>query len=541
MNSLQAEVNANKLKEMKEAVEAEMDACWDTAEKAYGLCVKSKSKREAEEKLHRNYQVLGQVPICQKEPTLVQSKLFSEDQLAVMLKQKANVDQWYQFITNYGSQTEIGVISMPCENFAKVNLNAVRRHGVADRLRPALTTVDVICTNYDFGHFGFVKPSSPDVPVTHMVHHISKLTMLMPFSLQIPQVDISCGSAEKFQIVRWASLEQALVKGPGGMSFVIIKHFLHSDQKKIRRLTPPPAKTMLQDQTDMRLALKPLKSSPDVIPSLRTDSCSGRKRKASNQPEEEHLAPHAIDSDSDDAPVSALQPPSPRHPLQAAAAAGESARAKAAANAADEFAAAAAAAEFLEEPPEDDESGDETPTDDVRVLKSRHDEKEERKKRKLGLRTSRVLKVRRQHKPFMPPSLVAAEASEQEGEEEREEKEEEEAAQAGSEKDDDDGKNDVAVEVIAVEGIAEDDDSKKDVAVEEEAEDDDKSKEKSSGAEEAASDDPAFQTPVKPTKGSLQKHVVQDGKNLEKTLAADFCDVQDPDLIVSAAAVVDAL
>ena len=95
--------------------------------------------------------------------------------------------------------------------------------------------------------------------------------------------------------------------------------------------------------------------------------------------------------------------------------------------------------------------------------------------------------------------------------------------------------------MIAVEGIAEDDDSKKDVAVEEEAEDDDKSKEKSSGAEEAASDDPAFQTPVKPTKGSLQKHVVQDGKNLEKTLAADFCDVQDPDLIVSAAAVVDAL
>ena len=284
MKSLQDEVNANKLKDMKEAVDAEMDACWDTAEKAYGLCVKSKAKREAEEKLHRNYQLLGQVPICQKEPTLEQSKLFSEDQLAVLLKQKANVDQWYQFITNYGSQTEIGVISMPCENFAKVNLNAVRRHGVADRLRPALTTVDVICTSYDFGHFGFVKPPSPDVPVTHMVHHLSKLTMEMPYSLKIPQVNISCGSSEKFQIVRWASLEQAQVKGPGGMSFVIIKAFLHSDQKTIRRLTLPPAKTMLQDKTDMRLALKPLKTSPDVVPSLRTNSVAAEKAPCERQP-----------------------------------------------------------------------------------------------------------------------------------------------------------------------------------------------------------------------------------------------------------------
>ena len=232
MASLQAEVQNARTHEMRMFVWEEMEKSEPCTDQCFCIAKKSAAKREQNGVIHRNDETNGDIAAYKLEDAVESAKIVWPPVWRKLKEEgKHNTVEFFKWVTDYSSQTLLGVIGMTVNSFEEICNLAIEEGPVMDEHRLALWNCQSIDYNFKFGHFAFVKTENSE-HISEIIHHRTQLKAKLPFNLSIPCDKVGPG-AEEFCFVRWSRIDTCAVKGPGGLNFVVRRLFSAADQMNI--------------------------------------------------------------------------------------------------------------------------------------------------------------------------------------------------------------------------------------------------------------------------------------------------------------------
>ena len=254
MRDFQRFEESERLNEMCKFTIERMQNSNSSAISLYGMAKKLKLKELVDKFAHRNAKKLKDIARSRKVDEVKKrfSSLIKGKQLEDLVADRENAKDWYDHLTNYSDNTELGAIHMAYESWAQISQEQMSRSGKWASTKQIFRQRRSLCSNFVHGHFGFCKPEGQGSSVTHVVHHATGLLGKLP--LKIAQDDIG---THAYRLSKWSSLHDCTVKGPSNFSVSVKQLFSDKDQKKIIRDAEIPLRSMLNTKRERELALRP--------------------------------------------------------------------------------------------------------------------------------------------------------------------------------------------------------------------------------------------------------------------------------------------
>ena len=155
----------------------------------YCVAVDHAKKMASAHHLHSNNDTVGNVPCDHKEQAMTLCKCLKDKAMAILIQDKRQVEQLYLWLTGYSKSTQLGIVSLPVNNFHRISLLGMDKRGFLQKHRQMLYNSERFCHNFDFGPFGFVRPAMADLDATAdpmvdpVIHHDSQLQAALPCNL----------------------------------------------------------------------------------------------------------------------------------------------------------------------------------------------------------------------------------------------------------------------------------------------------------------------------------------------------------------------
>ena len=122
LETMQGEVEANRISEMRQYVWDAMATSQAVSDRCYCVAVDHAKKMASAHHLHRNNDIVGQVPCYHKEQAMTLCKCLKDKTMAILIQDKRQVEQLYLWLAGYPSSTQLGTVSLPGRNFHRISL-----------------------------------------------------------------------------------------------------------------------------------------------------------------------------------------------------------------------------------------------------------------------------------------------------------------------------------------------------------------------------------------------------------------------------------